>query len=253
MLRDYVRLGRSFITKEPFSTRTKTQGLKVCLPNDECGWHRLDALRFRFHPCFRLPSDASPSSDDSVQVWPVESGKILFTASSGIAFIELYAEGDNLCHNFIEYLNTESSSNGLPKQVSLTESELRQRVFGSEKEKKKKIRLVVVSGALGSYTVEDVGQLKSKNSLVKLPKSQSGYRSGKLGHSNLDGSEPEEVLLECAFIQSKLLTSIKVYHGYALDGIEFCYEDATSQLFGKRGGKPGGDEFVFGKYSFRLV
>ena len=32
--------------------------------------------------------------------------------------------------------------------------------------------------------------------------------------------------------------------GYALDGIEFCYEDATSQLFGKRGGKPGGDEFV---------
>ena len=253
MLRDYVRLGRSFITKEPFSTRTKTQGLKVCLPNDECGWHRLDALRFRFHPCFRLPSDASPSSDDSVQVWPVENGKILFTASSGIAFIELYAEGENLCHNFIEYLNTESSSNGLPKQVSLTESELRQRVFGSEKEKKKKIRLVVVSGALGSYTVEDVGQLKSKNSLVKLPKSQSGYRSGKLGHSNLEGSEPEEVLLECAFIQSKLLTSIKVYHGYALDGIEFCYEDATSQLFGKRGGKPGGDEFVFGKRSFLLV
>jgi len=252
MLRDYVRFGRSFITKEPFSTRTKIQGLKVCLPNDECGWHRLDALRFRFHPCFRLPSDASPSSDDSVQVWPVENGKILFTASSGIAFMELYAEGENFCHNFVEYLNTESSSNGLPKQISTTESELRQRVFGTEKEKKKKIRLVVVSGALGSYTVEDVGQLRSKNSLVKLPKSQSGYKSGKLGHSTLDGSEPEQVLLESAFIQSKLLTSIKVYHGSALDGIEFCYEDATSQLFGKRGGKPGGDEFVLGKRPFIL-
>jgi hypothetical protein len=159
--------------------------------------------------------------------------------------MELYAEGENFCHNFTEYLNTESSSNGLPKQVSITESELRQKLLGTEKEKKKKIRLVVVSGALGSYTVEDVGQLKSKKSLVKLPKSQSGYKSGKLGHSALEGSEPEQVLLECAFIQSKLLTSIKVYHGYALDGIEFCYEDATSQLFGKRGGKPGGDEFVF--------
>jgi hypothetical protein len=253
MLRDYVRLGRSFLTKEPFSTRTKTQGLKVCLPNDECGWHRLDALRFRFHPCFRLPSDASPSSDDSVQVWPVENGKILFTASSGIAWIELYAEGEDFCHTSIEYLGTESSSNGLPKQVMVTETELRQKIFGiekeklfgAEKEKKKKLRLVVVSGTLGSYTVEDVGQLKSKNSLVKLPKSQSGYKSGKLGQSSLDGSEPEQVLLECAFIQSKLLTSIKVYHGQALDGIEFCYEDLTTQLFGKRGGKPGGDEFVF--------
>ncbi|KAJ5827092.1 Mannose-binding lectin [Penicillium robsamsonii] len=244
MLRDYVRLNRTFLTREPFSTRTKAQGLKVCLPNDECSWHRLDTLRFRFHPSFRLPSDASPTSDDSVQVWPVENGKILFTASSGIAFMELYAEGDTFCHNFIEYLNSESSPNGLPRQVAVTESELRQRVYGTEKEKKKNIRLVVYSGSLGSYTVENIGDLKSKNSLVKLPKSQSGYKSGRLGQSAMEGSEPEELLLECAFIKTKLLTSIKVYHGYAVDGIEFCYEDATSQLFGKRGGKPGGDEFV---------
>ncbi|KAJ5228318.1 hypothetical protein N7489_009026 [Penicillium chrysogenum] len=244
MLRDYVRLNRTFLTREPFSTRTKTQGLKVCLPNDECSWHRLDALRFRFHPSFRLPSDPSPTSDDSVQVWPVENGKILFTASSGIAFMELYAEGDTFCHNFIEYLNSESSPNGLPRQVAVTESELRQRVYGTEKEKKKNIRLVVCSGALGSYTVENIGDLKSKNSLVKLPKNQSGFKSGQLGQSAMEGSEPQQLLLECAFIKTKLLTSIKVYHGYALDGIEFCYEDATSQLFGKRGGKPGGDEFV---------
>jgi hypothetical protein len=57
----------------------------------------------------------------------------------------------------------------------------------------------------------------------------------------------EEVILDCAFKPTKLLTSVKVYHGYALDGVEFCYEDRTSQLFGKRGGKPGGDEFVLGK------
>jgi hypothetical protein len=244
MLRDYVQLNRTFLTREPFSTRTKAQGLKVCLSNDECGWHRLDALRFRFHPSFKLPSDPSPNSDDSVQVWPVESGKILFTASSGIAFMELYAEGDTFCHKFIEYLNTESSPNGLPRQVTVTENELRQRVYGTEKEKKKNIKLVVFSGSLGSYTVENIGDLKSKNSLVKLPKSQSGFKSGRLGHSAMEGSEPEQLLLECAFIKTKLLTSIKVYHGYALDGLEFCYEDATSQLFGKRGGKPGGDEFV---------
>ncbi|KAJ5887960.1 Mannose-binding lectin [Penicillium taxi] len=243
MLRDYVQLNRTFLTKEPFSTRTKAQGLKVCLPNDECGWHRLDALRFRFHPCFRLPSDASASLDGSVQVWPVENGKILFTATSGIAFMELYAEGDDLCHTSIEYLNVESSSNGLPKQVSVTEGELRQKLFGSEREKKKKIKVVVFSGAMGSYTVEDVGSLKPKNSVVKLPKGQSGYKSGLLGQSSMEGSVPEQVLLDCAF-SSKLLMSVKIYHGSAVDGLEFFYEDLTSQLFGKRGGKPGGDEFV---------
>ncbi|KAF7720113.1 Zinc metallopeptidase-like protein [Penicillium ucsense] len=244
MLRDYVRLNRSFLVKEPFCTRTKTQGLKVCLANDECGWHRLDALRFRFHPCFRLPSDISVSNDGSVQVWPVENGKILFTSSSGIAFVELYGEGEDLCHQFIEYVNSESGGNGLPKQVTLTETELRVQLFGTEKEKKKKIRMVAVSGNLGSYTVEDVGALKSKSSVVKLPKGQTGYKSAQLGHSSMDGSTPEQLLLEYAFIKTKLLTSIKVYHGDAVDGLEFCYEDMTSQLFGKRGGKPGGDEFV---------
>ncbi|CAG8236090.1 unnamed protein product [Penicillium olsonii] len=247
MLRDYVQLNRTFLTKEPFSTRTKAQGLKVCLPNDECGWHRLDALRFRFHPSFKLPTDASPKSDDSVQVWPVESGKILFTATSGIAFMELYAEGDTFCHKYIEYLNTENSPNGLPRQVTVTETELRQRLYGTEKEKKKNlknIKVVVVSGSLGSYTVENISDLRSKNALVKLPKSQSGYKSGRLGHGTMEGTQQEQLLLECASIKTKLLTSIKVYHGCALDGIEFCYEDATTQLFGKRGGKPGGDEFI---------
>ncbi|KAL1982447.1 hypothetical protein VTN96DRAFT_1294 [Rasamsonia emersonii] len=243
MLRDYVRLNRTFITRESYSTRTKSPGLKLCLPSDECGWHRLDALRFRFHPCFRLPSDPPAPSDDSVQVWPVDNGKILITASSGVAFIEIYAEGDETCHSFIEFVNAESPNSGVPRQVTVTESELRQQL-PAEKQKKK-VRLEIFSGGLGSHTVPDLSSLRSKQSLVKLPKGQTGYKGSMLGFSQLEGSQPEQVILESAFIQTKLLTSIKVYHGEALDGLEFCYEDATSQLFGKRGGKPGGDEFVF--------
>ena len=30
---------------------------------------------------------------------------------------------------------------------------------------------------------------------------------------------------------------------YALDGIEFVYEDGHGELFGQRGGRPGGSEF----------
>ncbi|OJJ00486.1 hypothetical protein ASPVEDRAFT_51663 [Aspergillus versicolor CBS 583.65] len=241
MLRDYVRLNRSFVTREPFSTRTKTQGLHPCLPQDECSWHRLDALRFRFHPCFRLPNDAPMSLDDSVQVWPVENGKILLTATTGVAFIELYSEGDEVCRSFIEYINTESTSNGLPKQVSVTESELRQRVFGTDKEKKKKIKMTIFSGTTGSFTIDSISSLKSKNSQVKLPKGV-GYRGCNLGISQLPESQPEQLLLDCAFQYTKLLTSVRIYHDGKVHGLEFMYEDATSQLFGKQEGKS--DDFV---------
>lgn len=168
-------------------------------------------------------------------------GKILITAASGVAFLEIYAEGDDTCHSFIEFVNGETGNCPISKQVTITEGELRQRV--PEEKKKKAIRLEIFSGGLGRHTVHDLGALKSKHSLVKLPNGQPGYKGSKLGFSQMDGTQPQEIILECAK-QTKLLTSVKIYHGYALDGIEFCYEDRTSQLFGKRGGKPGGDEFV---------
>ena len=247
MLRDYVRLNRCFTTQEPFSTRTRSQGLKLCLPSDECGWHRLDALRFRFHPCFRLPIDPPVFQDDSVQVWPVENGKVMLTASSGIAFIELYAQNDDVCHQSIEYIGTDTTVNGLPKTIIVTEEELRRKLFAGNKEKKKTMRVEIFSGAFGQRTINDSKQLETKYCRVKLPNGHSGYKGGQLGFSQMEGSRPEELLLDSALKSSTLLTSIKVYHGLGLDGLEFFYEGSSSQLFGQRGGKPGGDEFVFGK------
>lgn len=245
MRRDYTRLNRTFMTREPYSTRTKAQGLRLCLPSDECGWHRLDTLRFRFHPCFRLPSDPPVNSDESVQVWAVDNGRIMVTAATGVAFIEVFVENDAICRTFLEYINSDASNGGIPRQVMLTEGEIRQRL--PEDKKNKKVKIEIHSGGLGTHTVEDISSLRSKSVTVKLPNGQIGFRGGKLGHSNLEGSQPEELFLESAFIQTKLLTSIRVYHGLGLDGIEFCYEDSTSQLFGKRGGKPGGSEFLFGE------
>ncbi len=242
MLRDYVRFNRTFLCREPYSTRTKSQGIRLCLPKDECTWHRLDCLRFRYHPCFRLPTDMPLTSDDSVQAWPVDNQKVLVTAPTGVAFIEIFTEGDDLCHNHIEYDGT--SSNGPHRQVLLTEAELRERL--PEDRKKKKLKLEVHSIGQGKHVVDDFGALTSKSSMLKLPNGQMGFRSSKLGYSQMERSRPQEVILKSALVQTMLLTSIKVYHGFALDGIEFCYEDSTSQMFGNRGGQPGGSEFRFG-------
>ena len=243
MLRDYVRFNRTFLCREPYSTRTKSPGLRLCLPKDECGWHRLDALRFKYHPCFRLPTDGLLNPDESVQIWPADNGKAIITAPTGVAFVEIIADGDEVCRAWIEYSQGDVQSGGPPRQIVLTESDLKARLPDNVKAKKLKIK--VYSAGQGSCEVEDFGQLvKSKTNAVKLPNGQFGFKGCKLGESRQEGSQPQQVILETVHIQTKLLTSIKVYHGFALDGLEFMYEDSTSQLFGKRGGSVG--EFLLG-------
>lgn len=262
MLRDYLTFNRTFTCREPYSTRTKSPGMGLTLPKDECGWHRLDTLRFRFHPCFRTPADIAIVGDESVRVWPVENGKVIVTAPTGkptryevqtdiilicclgIHFMEIYASGDDTCHSWIEYSTVDGLPTSPPRQVVLTEDELLSRL--AQDRKQKKLRLSIYSVGQGSHTVEDFSQLKSKSSVVKMPNGQMGFRSSQLGTSQQTGSRPEQVILESAMKQTKLLTSIRVFHGFALDGIEFFYEDSTSQLFGKRGGQVGGSDFLLG-------
>ena len=246
MLRDYVRLNRTFLCREPYSTRTKSPGVRLCLPKDECGWHRLDALRFKYHPCFRLPTDAPLNPDESIQVWPADNGKVFITAATGVSFVEIFAEGDETCRAWLEYSNGDVLSGGPPRQIVLTENDLKNQL-PDDRKSSKKLRIKIFSAGQGTHEVIDFNALlKPKGHLVKLPNGQSGFKGCKLGDSVQEGSQAEQIILETAHLQTKLLTSIKVYHGFALDGLEFLYEDSTSQLFGKRGGQPGGSEFMFG-------
>ncbi|KAF2716858.1 hypothetical protein K431DRAFT_298285 [Polychaeton citri CBS 116435] len=241
MLRDYVRLNRTFTCREPFSTRTKQQGLRLCLPKDECAWHRLDALRFRYHPCFQLPTDPSTASDTSIQIWSVDNSSILITSAAGVGWIELFPEGDDVCHHWIEYIDQTSTASGAPRQVTLSEKELRDRL--PEEKRKRKLGMKVFSCGGAEHEVKDVGQLASKEGRVKLPDGRPGFRSGKLGFSQMEGSQPQELILGASQKQKKMLMNVRVFYGNSLDGIEFMYEGGTSELFGKRGGKPGGSDF----------
>lgn len=234
MLRDYVTLNRTFVSRESFSTRTKSPGQRLVMPEDECRWHRLDTLRFRFHPCFSIPIDINLSGDGSVQVWTVDNGQggVIATSKSGIAWIELYPEGDDVCHVWKEWPEIEGQ---YPRQVALSESELRGML--SKEKQKSRLKVEVFSAGGEKHVVEDFGQLANqKNARVRFPDGRWGYRGSKLGYSQMQGSEPQEVLLESAYIQTKLLLTIRVWSGASVDGVEFIYEDTTSQLFGRRGG-----------------
>ena len=258
MLRDYVRLNRTFVSREPYSTRTKEPGQRLCLPSDECAWHRLDCLRFRYHPCFRLPSDPPANADDSVQVWAVDNGNVLVTAASGIAWIELFAQADDVCKSSIEYLDKFNLMAPLPRQILLTENELRSKLPSDKR--KSKIKVEIFSGGQGKHTIDNFSDLVSKDARVKIQSaqfgnSQFGFRGGKLGFSQQEGSRPEEIILKSAVDPKNFMMAVKIYAGFAFDGIEFFYENNTSQLFGKRGGSSSEfaldtrrGEFIMGFY-----
>lgn len=240
MLRDYVRLNRTFTSREPYSTRTKSPGQRLVKAEDECGWHRLDCLRFRFHPSFRLPTDSPLPADDSVQVWTVENGTVLATAPSGIAFLELYGEGDDLCRAWIDNTINGSfegggSGAGLPKQIALNEADLRARLPADKRQKRLKVELH--SAGQGKHTIEDFGKIAGKDMIVKLPNKRDGYKGALIGGRQMQG-QWQKVIFDSAMEQTKLMTGVRVHHGGAVDGLEFLYEDRSSQLFGKRGGSP---------------
>jgi hypothetical protein len=249
MLRDYVALNRSFTSREPYSTRTKSKG-GIVLKEDECTWHRLDCLRFKSHPCFQLPTDPPRIGDESIQAWPVDNSNVIVTAASGVAFVEIYAQGDSECHYWQEF--GDGNGNGpIQRQLVLTEHELRNRL--PEDKKKSKLKLSIKSIAGGSHDIQDFNSLISKSTRVKLSNGQLAFRSPRLGFSQIEGSTPEEVVFSSAVMQTKLMTQVKVYHGLALDGIEFVYEDTTTQLFGKKGGQPGGSIFNLGKSAITII
>ncbi|KAG9249165.1 zinc metallo protein-like proteinase [Calycina marina] len=239
MLRDYVTFNRAFTTREPYSTRTKSKGGLV-LQKDECTWHRLDCLRFKTHPCFAIPTDMVRSGDESVEVWPVENGNVIVTAGSGVAYAEIFLEGEGECHHWHEF--GDGNGNGpIQRQVTLTELDLRSRLPVDKQRAKMKLNIKSWSG--GNSTIDDFSLLASKASRLKLPNGQQAFRCSKLGQSAMEGSTPDEVVFDSAIHKTKLMVQVRFYHGFALDGIEFFYEDSTSQLFGKRGGQPGGSEF----------
>lgn len=157
----------------------------------------------------------------------------------------MYPEGDDVCHHWMEYIDANSGPIGAPRQVSLSEGSLREHL--PDKKRKRKLRLKVFSCGGADMEIEDFSQLVSREGKIKLPDGRPGFRSSKLGFSKMENSQPHEVILRSVLKQPAFLLSVRVFHGKALNGLEFVYEDGHSELFGNRGGRAGGSEFLLDK------
>ncbi|KAJ3495065.1 hypothetical protein NLG97_g3658 [Lecanicillium saksenae] len=239
MLKDYVVFSRTFVIREAYSTRTKTKG-GLALQGDECAWHRLDCLRFRAHPAFRLPRDPPTSFDASVQAYAVENGTLLAVASSGISFVEIYGEGDEVCRSWMEFPIDSTTTH---RQIALSEQDITTRL--PETMRKGPIRISIKSHGGDSLDIEDVKHFISKSQAVKMKGSKQGFRSSHVGAAHPLGTAPEDLVFTSA-LTDRVMTRMNVYHdAEVVYGLEFLYDDDKTQMFGNRAGKIGGDSYEF--------
>ncbi|KAG5983870.1 hypothetical protein E4U55_006855 [Claviceps digitariae] len=228
MQKDYVVFNRSFVSREAYSTRTKSKGGLV-RPADECGWHRLDCLRFRAHPAFRLPNDAPRNADHSAHAFATEPGTIIATAATGISHVEIFGDGDNVCHAWLEF----AMENGpVQRQLALTEQDLRARL--PEAKRKGRMSISIKSHGGGSLTITDFSEFTSKGAMVKLGGSKMAFRSQVLDAAKTEGDEQQDLVFTSAVNKDKVMSQVIAYHTSALHGLEFVYDDNTSQLMGER-------------------
>jgi hypothetical protein len=246
MSKDSLNFNRSFTTLEPYSTRTKSKAGFVA-DKDECTLHRLDALRLRFHPCFRIPTNGLYKFDDSIQAFPVEVGKLAFQARSGVTHIEIWAEDDVYCNAWIG-IGTER---GLRNHYTLSEQDARERL--PEPKRKGRVRLRVFSGGGGCLEINDLRLLTSKASSLKLtsgPLAQLAYRSKRVGQPDQNLAPAAEVI----FLSSAHATPVRVllritahFDHVGVYGIDFTYDDGATQSLGSRGSEESEETFDFGR------
>lgn len=234
MLRDYVKLNRSFLTKESYSERTKSNGaLSPIYPKEECSWHRLDLLRFLFHPSFTIPEDfydpellrpgqlANWKYEKSILL-PLGRGVGVFQSQSGIYCIEIVC--GELGKAFIEYLPKQYGGVGPKKEIAISLDDLRAKIPQSEIQKwgsKFNVRVHAINAPMAEFH-----EFPSILSAPLIDMDNYGFASGTKGlKTALLGADNGG--RDCAIvpIDINLCQVVRIYYGAALDGIRFYFID----------------------------
>jgi hypothetical protein len=231
MLRDYITWNRSFMMREAFCARTNSPGMRLCLPKEECGWHRLDTLRFRFHAGFKQPNEEQTRNATRPNVYPVEAGAFA-TSQTGIYLVEIHV--DDQLRGHLEFIDPPQA------EVFLLEDDLRQHIPAEFRGSERKMKLEILGVGEQQVGVDDFGKL------VHSGRTDGGngfnyFRSNKLGSDR--GEE-----MTTMFNGSAQIRAMRIFSGYAVDGVEIFFDDGSnSVLFGNRGGSPSDIPFAPGE------
>ncbi|CAG8476893.1 835_t:CDS:2 [Ambispora leptoticha] len=241
MSRGFNNLNRTFTVKEPNNPTPITPSLEY-----GAHWHRCDVVRFRFHPCFRLPSDPSKRPElknFAPDFWPLKDSVLIRCGTCAISLIEVHVN-DTYAHHF-EYVDGKNSGS-----VTLNISKVKEHINWQDGQK---IRLHVIAQNQNENTIEHLESFL-KDHHIHLSTGIAAFKSGKVGNG---GGQKFQTLFQKSItatsnsIVSRLspssrqksskshsvyLTKICINAGAFIDGITFCFSDNTSTRHGGQGG-----------------
>lgn len=237
MLRDYTVLNRSFLTKEAFSVRTNSNGAKPpILPREECTWHRLDLLRFLYHPSFTTPQDYyDPSfmrpgkignfTAPKPTIYPLGHDSCSISCETGIYCIEIYC-GD-FAKGHIEYLPKSLGGPGPQKQVVLSLDGLRSRIPPNELGNHgNNFNVKILSVNASEVEIQNFPSVIRAEPIAMdrygFPSGTRGIKSPILGDPKR-GSDVGIIPFDCSQV-----SAVRIYHGAALDGIRIFLNSDSS-------------------------
>ncbi|KAL3229121.1 putative zinc metalloproteinase [Nakaseomyces bracarensis] len=234
MLRDYITLNRSFLTKEAYSVRTNSYGAKSPIyPKEECTWHRLDLLRYLYHPTCTVPQDYYDPSFmrpgrignfdyPKPAVYNQGNGVFTFKSKTGIYAIEIVC-GD-LAKAYLEYLPLSLGGVGPQKEITISMEDLRSRIPPNDiPEHGNSFHIRILAVNTDDQYIENFPQMM-KSETVNMSKFGFGdnvvaIKSPTLGRP--ERSEPTGIVP----IDFRTVTSVRVYYSHAVNGLKFTCTD----------------------------
>ncbi|KAG2231273.1 hypothetical protein INT48_008480 [Thamnidium elegans] len=221
MSRGYNNLNRTYVAKEPAL-------VGPIPPEAEHGshWHRLDIMRLRFHPGFRIPQDGLKNQTDktSPSFVPLESGHFLINAPAGISMVEMNVDGGYRTH--FEFLQDQ------PKVLQLSLDDVCNRC---QCKPQQKISLQVISINQEEKCVENL-QAFLQSHHVRLPGVQGTVIQSDVFGGDSEGTTKSRSIFLKHNQQMKQAVRITVHHGSFLDGFIIHWSDGSRDCVGKTGG-----------------
>ncbi|OZJ03266.1 hypothetical protein BZG36_04908 [Bifiguratus adelaidae] len=259
MSRGFNNYNRTFMPVEPHNSNPLP-------PSAEEGshWHRLDIIRLRYHPCFRLPSDVLPpyaSSPLASEFIPLDSG-LRISAPAGLTMLEIWVDGRYNRH--YEFINERQTYLPTSYDVDLVNIKLtvgwrqgqRLRLEGSTVNQQTfemddiigfvESRIVKLPGVHGKCIKgadiggRGLGAREASHVILSKPAQESNSLVSDLRRLHLGHSRDTEDAVPNAYV-----THVRIHCGDALDGLVFFYSDGSTSFLGKTGG--GTREFSIAK------
>ncbi|CAG8611278.1 uncharacterized protein OCT59_012571 [Rhizophagus irregularis] len=230
MSRGFNNLNRTFTVKEPNNPFPTT-------PSEEEGahWYRSNVIRFRYHPCFRLPFEPPAKIDlknIGADFW-ILNKFLLIKCSAGISLIEIYVR-----NNIIGYLDYSDEYN---------QTEIRLKVDEIIKKYGGKYNIIKMNFVAKNQTETFLQNLQkfSEESKIILPIYGKVFKSNYLG--KLDESLTEFKILFKKFIDTKPITLKRMIIKYDvfINSITFYWSDNTNLRIGIDDDEGIKKEFLF--------